>query len=275
MKAQSASRWNISGFEKEFKKHPVDLNFAGGKSALYPLKEFEKDIYLNLFSPYLKTLPRNGLVLDAGCGVGRFSGELLRRGFRVHACDASRLVLDVLRKNLKNFSRHVLRIHAEAEDLSVLPDEMYDAVFAIELLCYVADPVKAICELARVLKKGGLLFFSVENKLGALAAERFLTEKNFLDVCKKNVLAVKNDVYVRYFTKADTAALIKKAKMGTLCLDGCHYVADGAFGHLAEKANLKDKRARKKLHEIEQFCREHKTLEPFARAWTAIANKII
>ncbi len=274
MKSQSAAQWNISGFEKEFKKHPRDLNVADKKSALYPLKEFEKEIYLNLFFPYFKKLPRKGLVLDAGCGVGRFSKELLRRGFRVHASDASRLTLDAAQKNFGSRAKDALRIHADAENLSMLPDAMYDAVFAVELLCYVKNPEKAIKELARVLKKGGLLFFSVENKFGALCSERFITENNFMDAFKKNELSVKNEAFVRYFTKADVHALIKKAKLGTLYSAGCHYVADGIFGHLAGKANLRDMRARKKLHEIESLCRKNKSLALFARAWTSVAKKI-
>ena len=213
------------------------------------------------------------MVLDAGCGVGRFSQELLRQGFRVHASDASRLVLDAARKNLKKDAGNVLRIHADAENLSVLPDAMYDAVFAIELLCYVENPEKAMRELARVLKKGGLLFFSVENKFGALTSERFVTENNFMDVFKKNKLAVNNEVYVRYFSQADVRVLIKKAKLGTLCIAGCHYAADGIFGHLAEKADLKNAHSRKRLLDIEKFCRKNKSLEPFARAWGAVARK--
>jgi len=272
MKHQPAWKWNISGFEKEFKKHPKDLNFVQRKSTLYWLKEFEKEIYLNLFSPHLKKLPQKSLVLDAGCGVGRFTKELLQRGLRVHGMDASRLALDVLRSNFKR-EKNIMRLHANVENLSMLPDEMYDAVFAVELLCYVENPGKAIKALARVLKKDGLLFFSVENKFGALCSERFMTENNFMDVFKKNELAVKNEVYVRYFTKGDVRALIKKAKMGTLCIDGCHYVADGIFGHLAEKADLKNAKARKSLLEIEKFCRNNKSLAPFARAWAAVAKK--
>lgn len=273
MKTHFVSRWNISGFEKEFKKHPRDLNFADKKSALHPLKEFEKEIYMNLFSPYYKKLPWKSLVLDAGCGVGRFSLELARRGFRVHACDESPLTLKTAKQNLKSRAGKMLFIRAGVENLSALPDALYDAVFAVELLCYVEDPVKAIRELARVLKKGGLLFFSVENKFGALTSERFITENNFMDVFKKNELAVKNEVSVRYFSKADTRALIKKAKMGTLYVGGCHYAADGLFRHLTEKADLKSAAARKKLHEIEKFCSKNKSLAPFARAWAAVAMK--
>lgn len=243
------------------------------KSSLYDLKQFEKDIYVDVFQPYLKKIPARALVLDAGCGVGRFSRELMHRGFDVHLCDGSLLSLKAAQKNLERLKNRALFIHANAENLSMLPDEMYDAVFAIELLCYVNDAVKAIYELARVLKKGGLLFFSVENKLGALASERFITEKNFLDVHKKSHLAVKDEAFVRYFTGEDAAALIKKAKMGTLLIAGCHYTADGIFGHLTQKANLKNASSRKRLLEIEKFCRNNKSLAPFARAWAAAAKK--
>lgn len=273
MKTQTSSHWNISGFEREYKKYPRDLNFADRKSTLYVLKEYEKEIYFSLFAPYLEKLPRGSLILDAGSGVGRFSRELLRRGYRVHLCDGSALALSAARRNLNGMKNSALCIRADVENLSMLPDEMYDAVFAVELLCYVNVPEKAMRELARVLKKGGLLFFSVENKLGALASERFVTENNFISAYTKNRLSVKNEVHVNYFTKNNAALLIKKAKMGTLFIAGCHYTADGIFGHLAQKADLKNAHSRKRLLEIEKFCRKNKSLAPFARAWAAVARK--
>ncbi len=273
MKTQTSSHWNIAGFEREYKKYPRDLNFADKKSTLYLLKKYEKEIYFSLFSPYLKKLPGGSLILDAGCGVGRISRELLRRGCRVHLCDGSLLSLKTARKNLDGKKHRALFIHASVENLSMLPDEMYDAVFAVELLCYVNAPEKAMRELARVLKKSGLLFFSVENKLGALASERFITENNFISAYTKERLSVKDEVHVNYFTEKDTAALIKKAKMGTLLIAGCHYTADGIFGHLAQKTDLRNASSRKRLLEIENFCRKNKSLAPFARAWAAVARK--
>jgi SAM-dependent methyltransferase len=104
-------------------------------------------------------------VLDAGCGQGRHSLELLRRGCPVLAMD---LHLPDLR-----YTRYLLtdmRRQGEENDFAVLQGNAlrlpfhtacFDRVICSEVLEHVHDPVQAAAELARVLKPGGLLAVSV------------------------------------------------------------------------------------------------------------------
>ena len=50
----------------------------------------------------------------------------------------------------------------------VLPRAGLDAALAIEVLCYVEDPLSALRELARVTRPGGWIAVSVEGLYGAL-----------------------------------------------------------------------------------------------------------
>jgi SAM-dependent methyltransferase len=105
-------------------------------------------------------------VLDAGCGQGRHSVELLRRGCRILALDLERADLRYTRYLLADQSRRRAGAPPHAVlvgDAGRLPfaDAAFDRVLCSEVLEHVPAPVRAAGELARVLKPDGLLAVSV------------------------------------------------------------------------------------------------------------------
>ena len=115
--------------------------------------------------------------LDAGCGQGRHSLELLRRGCRPCAVDvnpddlryARYLLADLARQQFAEAAERtpdaypplpfvVLRGNAERLPF---PTASFDRVLCSEVLEHVRDPQGATAELVRVLKPGGLLAVSV------------------------------------------------------------------------------------------------------------------
>jgi ubiquinone/menaquinone biosynthesis C-methylase UbiE len=118
-------------------------------------------------------------VLDAGCGQGRHSLELLRRGCRPAALDVNVADLRYARYLLAHESRErhaaaagqgaepdaypplpFVVLRGDAERLP-FPDGAFDRVLCSEVLEHVASPERAAAELARVLKPAGLLAVSV------------------------------------------------------------------------------------------------------------------
>ncbi len=94
-------------------------------------------------------------VADVGAGTGFLSAGLAPRVAQVYALDASPAMLDVARRNLAAFDNVIFE---QADGLSLpLPDASLDAVFANMYLHHCADPLKAIREMARLLKPGGRL----------------------------------------------------------------------------------------------------------------------
>lgn len=111
-------------------------------------------------------IPPGATVLDAGCGDGSKALRLARRGFKVVAVDFSTAVLARAREKLLAASS-ADPITLQQEDLTDLTfeDGTFDVVFCWGVLMHIPYPgvLKAIGELARVVKPGGALVIQESN----------------------------------------------------------------------------------------------------------------
>ena len=78
--------------------------------------------------------PDNALAADLGCGSGRDTIEILRRGWQVHAVDASRDAIDGLlaRSDLPE-NAHIDTQLARYEDMSLPQCDLINAAFSLPL----------------------------------------------------------------------------------------------------------------------------------------------
>ena len=97
-------------------------------------------------------------VLDAGCGSGPLTAELLAKGAIVTAFDASRRMIDLARRRLGPDVD--LRVADLSQPLQ-LDDDTFDDVVASLVLHYLQDWATPLAELRRVLRPGGRLILSV------------------------------------------------------------------------------------------------------------------
>lgn len=100
---------------------------------------------------------RDARILDAGGGTGIVTLPLAQMGYRVTLCDLSLGQLRVAEKKLRKeglFERIEL---AEADIASLpFPDEFFNLVLCVRgPLSLATDSLKAVGELARVMKRGG------------------------------------------------------------------------------------------------------------------------
>lgn len=115
----------------------------------------------------------DGNVLDLGCNDGTFSKVILDKS------GAKELVgIDVVKKTIdwanKHWKRNKMKFRvADAHDLSFKAN-IFDAVFALEMLEHVFDPLKVLKEARRVLKKGGYAVFLVPSDSNLFKAVWFL-----------------------------------------------------------------------------------------------------
>jgi 2-polyprenyl-3-methyl-5-hydroxy-6-metoxy-1,4-benzoquinol methylase len=157
----------------------------------YHRLEFETTLFY--FERYL---PKQGSILDAGCGPGRYTIELARQGYDVSLLDATQANLDFAK-------RQVIRHHLHHRvkditcgsiiDLSMYPEASFDAVICTGgPLSHILDAVqrdKAISELIRVSKPGAPIFVSVMSLFGVLveileSSQLEITEPHFKLLCE-------------------------------------------------------------------------------------------
>ncbi|MGP3982274.1 methyltransferase domain-containing protein [Streptomyces sp. KR80] len=103
---------------------------------------------------------RPGLsLLDVGCGPGTITADLaaLVAPGRVVAVDAAADILDQARSTTAERGLETVEFaSADAHDLN-FPDDSFDAVHAHQVLQHVADPVRALREMRRVCRPGGVV----------------------------------------------------------------------------------------------------------------------
>ncbi len=95
------------------------------------------------------------LILDAGCGNGRYSRVAAENGGRVVAVDIGRNV-DVTRDNLKNIGLDVFVVQGDMLNLP-FKENVFDTVFTIGVLQHTGDPERAFKSLVHTLKQSGII----------------------------------------------------------------------------------------------------------------------
>ena len=106
-------------------------------------------------------------VLELGCGAAQWSILLARRGARPTGLDSSERQLEHARRAMLDAGLDFPLVLASAESVP-FPDASFDIVFCDHGAFGWADPHLVMPEAARVLRRGGLLAFSITSPLASL-----------------------------------------------------------------------------------------------------------
>jgi ubiquinone/menaquinone biosynthesis C-methylase UbiE len=104
----------------------------------------------------LANIPANGKVLEIAPGPGYFCIELAKLGnFQITGLDISKSFVAIARRNA---AKEGMKIDFREGNASAMPfpDETFDFAFCQAAFKNFSEPVKAISEMYRVLKSGGL-----------------------------------------------------------------------------------------------------------------------
>jgi 2-polyprenyl-6-hydroxyphenyl methylase / 3-demethylubiquinone-9 3-methyltransferase len=119
-------------------------------------------------------------LVDVGCGGGILTEALARHGADAMGIDLSEELIDIadLHGLESGITVHYQKI--SAEDLAEQQPESFDHVTCMEMLEHVPDPGSIINACAKLVKPGGMVFFSTLNRqpkaylLAIVAAEHLL-----------------------------------------------------------------------------------------------------
>ena len=120
-------------------------------------------------------------VLDAGCGIGRWTLGFLRLGCKVVAVDFSPRALEQLEKQMRLLAPEAVaegRLSTERVDLLDLPPSLssrsFDLVYSFGVLHHTGDTFRALANIAPLVKRDGLLFLYLYGSRSQNAATRFV-----------------------------------------------------------------------------------------------------
>lgn len=140
-----------------------------------PYHRLEFDTTLHFLKRYL---PKNGLILDAGGGPGRYTIELAKQGYYVVLLDITLANLVFAKRQIKKAklqSRVKEVVEGSITDLSRFADNTFDAVICLGgPLSHVLDKKergRAVSEIIRVAKRNAPIFVSVMSRLSVLVSE--------------------------------------------------------------------------------------------------------
>ena len=108
---------------------------------------------------------KNKIVLDAGCGSGRWSKYIVNKAKHIELVDPSEAVF-VAAKLLKNFS-NVSISHASIDQLP-FKDEYFDFIMSLGVIHHIPNMELALKHLTSKLKKKGkillYIYYNLENR---------------------------------------------------------------------------------------------------------------
>jgi ubiquinone/menaquinone biosynthesis C-methylase UbiE len=128
------------------------------------VKKVEGELLLDLIKPN-----PGDLILDAGCGTGVFTLDLLHLGCTIIGIDLSMPMLARAKQKARGYPLRIV-----LADLLSLPfsENSFDKVISVTALEFIEDGRGAIDELFRVTKSGGSLVVATLNSLSPWADQR-------------------------------------------------------------------------------------------------------
>lgn len=192
------------------------MSNGGNKSEYFDKLGEDFETYMNnydverrsslMFDDLLKNDEVSGRkVLEIGCGTGRFSEQIIRDGGELS-------VLDIGPNLVKDVSER-LSCEGVVGDACELPfmNESFDMILSSECIEHTGDPKKAIFEMCRVCRKGGLVCLTTPNKLWYTA------------VVLSQILKVRKfEGPEKWIFPQQAASVMRKAGMTGITISGCH-----------------------------------------------------
>lgn len=133
-------------------------------------QDFGKELYEASWWKHIEPLLAkidSGLILEAGCGTGRWVEKLAPKGFEMVLSDISPKMLNKAKQwvETNGYSQQVRFEVADICDLNFLEDQSCNMAIATgEPVTMCQNPQKAISELCRVVRPGGFVLCDAGNR---------------------------------------------------------------------------------------------------------------
>ena len=184
------------------------------------VKQYERDLLLEMLEP-----SPGEQILDAGCGTGIFTIDVLRHGAKLTGLDISAPMVAKAHKKLKSDE-----FDATCGDMCALPfqNNSFDKVFSMTAIEFIPDAQAVIGELTRVVKSGGTIVVTTLNSLSPWATRRIEKARQGHDLFQDIIFRSPDDMRLLipegpviktavHFQKDDPVEIIPQLeKLGTI-----------------------------------------------------------
>ena len=150
------------------------------------VKKYEAELILDLLKP-----AKGEVILDAGCGTGIFTLDLLSSGSKVVGLDISLPMLIRAGKKLKQDPFY--RVSADMLNLP-FRQNVFDKVISITALEFIRDAKGAVRELFRVTRRGGTILVATLNSLSPWASRRIAEAKERHSIFERAIFRSLDDL---------------------------------------------------------------------------------
>lgn len=159
---------NALDFQKEY-KIGIDINYGPGSP---------NEDYMKLLG---NVEGKN--ILEIGCGGAQCGIALAKKGAKVIGIDISEEQLKYARKLAKNNCVDLKLFCGNMENLGQIESNSQDIVFSSWALAYIGNLSSCFTEIHRVLKKGGIVVFSLNHPFWTIInSSTFRIRRSYFDV---------------------------------------------------------------------------------------------
>jgi ubiquinone/menaquinone biosynthesis C-methylase UbiE len=142
---------------------------------------------------------KEGRILEVGANAGQNTVMFAQIGFQMVGIDISGKMVGLAKKNAEALNlKNIEYFCADAEDLSLFPDETFDGAVSFSTLRYVPNLRKSLKEIFRVIKKDAVAVLDFPNK--------YCPWFTLL----KNKFGVENHMHDHFYSTKELVALFKE-----------------------------------------------------------------
>lgn len=160
----------------------------------------------------------NKKILDVGCGGGILTERLAREGALLTGIDASSTAIHVAKTHAQSTGLPINYQTVTVEDMAESYPAHFDALTCMELLEHVPDPAAMIQQCAKLVKPGGMVFFSTINRTLKAYGLAIIGAEYLLKRLPKGTHA-----YEKLIKPAELDSWARAAKLDRVAIAGMHY----------------------------------------------------
>lgn len=157
----------------------------------------------------------NRNVLDIGCGGGILSESLAKQKALVTGIDLAANAIETARAHSIKSNLSIRYLISSAEEHAESEPEKYDVVTCMELLEHVPDPASVVRACSRLVKPGGMVFYSTLNRNVKSFCHAIIGAEYVLRLLPKGT----HD-FRRFLTPAELSRFVRSTNMTVTAITG-------------------------------------------------------